>query len=449
MEGWNSGQRYIILVRLRAIAERFRQSLFFLPALLVAAFIALAEGVLALESSIPVTSLPMFLYTTVTSARSVLDTIAGAIITVTGLVFSVGVVALQLASGQFSPRVLRTFFRSRFQQFVMGFMVGVFTYCLMVLRTLRAPLSQNSEALIPGISVAGAVVLAVCAALLLLGYISRIARSMQVSEIIQRVTNETLAAVGRLCPQEQEATTEAVLPSLPDEPGYVVRAERHGWVQQATPEARLSLVPPGTLLRLDAQVGTFVAEGMPLCTLWPKPENARMVEKLIHLSFSLGPERTMQEDLAFGIRQLSDIALRALSPGVNDPTTACEVSVHLGAILRALFWRALPARLLVADAGRHALCPAARLKGDYVNLAFDQIRIAGVNQPAVAMVLLETLGMLLQEAREIGNAALVAALQKQAWLTVAGCTATSPLPADLERVRIVADEAGFSLEGCL
>jgi uncharacterized membrane protein len=441
----NSGRRYIIQVRIRAIVERLRQSLFFLPALLVVAFVALAEGLLSLDGSTPSSSLPEYLHTTVDSARSVLSTIAGAIITVTGLVFSVGVVALQLASSQFSPRVLRTFLRSRFQQFVMGFMVGVFTYCLVVLRTIHSPLQQNGEAVIPSISIAGAVVLAVCVALLLLAYINHIARSMQVTQIIRRVTDETLEAIDQLSPhQEGESDEEAWHPQVPDEPGYVIRTAQRGWVQQARPAALLSLVPAGTLLRLDAQVGAFVAEGVPLCTLWPKPEHAETVEKLIRLSVALGAERTMQEDLAFGIRQLSDIALRALSPGVNDPTTAYEAIVHLGVILRALFWRALPPRVLTGKEGRRLLRPDALLRVDYVNLAFDQIRLAGTNQPAIALALLEVLGMLLKEAREIGDEALVAVLQKQARLTVAGCAASSPLPADLERVRIAASEAGFS-----
>ena len=155
----------------------------------------------------------------------------------------------------------------------------------------------------------------------------------------------------------------------------------------------------------------------------------------------------MQEDLAFGIRQLSDIALRALSPAVNDPTTAYEVIVHLGEILRQLLLHDLPPITICGQEGRWLVRPHEFTHADYVNRAFDQIRQAGVSQTAIAMTLLETLGMLISEVNAIDLADRASPLRKQANLVLAGCKAACPLPEDLEQVYAAARKAGFQLEG--
>jgi uncharacterized membrane protein len=166
---------------------------------------------------------------------------------------------------------------------------------------------------------------------------------------------------------------------------------------------------------------------------------------LLREAIQLGPARTMQEDLAFGIRQLSDIALRALSPAVNDPTTAYEVVVHLGAILRELLLRDLPPITISDQEGRWLVRPHEFTHADYVNRAFDQIRQAGVSQTAVAITLLATLGMLTSEVQATDLADRAVPLQKQAHLILAGCKAACPLPEDLEQVYAAAQKAGFQL----
>ena len=151
----------------------------------------------------------------------------------------------------------------------------------------------------------------------------------------------------------------------------------------------------------------------------------------------------MQEDLPFGIRQISDIALRALSPAVNDPTSAYEVIVHLGAMLRELLLRDLPLTSHSDQKGRRLVRPHEFTHADYVNWAFDQIRQAGASQPAIVFILLRTLGMLKEEVEAAGLPNRVVPLQKQAELILATCKATCLLSEDLEQVYVAARKAGF------
>lgn len=208
---------------------------------------------------------------------------------------------------------------------------------------VRAPLEQGGEAVVPSLSVAVAVVLGVAATLVILAYVNYIGHAMRVGNLIEHVTNETVAGLHHLpLHQVGDVSLDSTQEPHPEGSGYVVRAQRSGWIQQAPSQALLAAIPAGSVVQLDVRVGVFVPADRPLCTVWPVPEDPTRVEALLREAIQLCPARTMQEDLAFGIRQLSDIALRALSPAVNDPTTAYEVIVHLGAILRQLLLRDLP-----------------------------------------------------------------------------------------------------------
>jgi uncharacterized membrane protein len=438
---------HILFVRLRSASEWVSQSLFVIPALCVVAAVVLAEGLLAVDGFFSSQYLPPIFHTTVDSARSLLGTIAGAVITVTGLVFSLALVAVQLASSQFSPRTLRILYRSRFQQFIMGFMVGTFTYCLLVLRDLHAPFQSGGEASIPSISILGALALAVGAGLAILAYVNHIAHMLQVSEMIRRATQDTLETLHSLTRHQglQTAPDEETKP-LP-EGAHAVYAKRGGWVQQINNHALLGMIEQQTALRLETRVGNYVSQGSSLCTIWPPPEDPDYMDTLVCQAIKQGPVRTTQEDIAFGIRQLSDIALRALSPGVNDPTTAYEVIVHLGEILQNLLCRDLPPRAIAGEQGRRLLRPHELSHTDYINQAFDQIRIAGNNQAAIDIALLETLGTLLQGQQQGHDSACIDALQRQAALVLQGARTASFLPEDRERIRIAAREAGFEPEG--
>lgn len=438
----------IVVVQLRAISERFRDSFFFVPALYVLAAIALAELLHLVDASAVSASLPPFLRTTADSARSILSTIAGAIVTVSGIVFSLTVVVLQLASSQYSPRVLHTLLRDRLHRIVMGFVAGTFAYCLVVLWLIHAPAPGQSEVPIPGLSVALAVVLAIGAVLAILAYVDDTAHLMQVVELARRIVDETSIVIGHLpastpgVPEPERRRAEGI-DTQPAGSAVTVRASQRGWVQQADTDALLASIPRGTTLRLDVRIGQFVHEYTPICTIWPPPRDGGVTERLARRAIHVGRTRTTQQDIAFGLRQLVDIALQALSPAVNAPTTAYQVIVSLGALLRELLVRELPPVVVEGDEKRRLLRPHEMAYEDYVREAFEQIRTVGAQHPSIVVTLLETLGALASELEEAGFGNRVAPLRAEAALIRTAGLVNAPLPEDAETIRSAALKAGF------
>lgn len=427
-----------MLIALRERAERTRASLFFTPMLFVLGAIGLGFGSLALDEWISGRGydLPGILSSTVGSARALLGTVAGATITVAGIAFSVSLLLIQLASSQFSPRVLYGFFRDRFTKRVMGISLGTFTYSLIVLRGVRAPLEENGATIIPHVSVFVALVLGIAALLAIIAFINHSAHSMAVGEIIRRITEEALAQIRRMCPHAAgTAPKPPVEGDRPHGPPLVVRAAADGWVQQIDARGMLRAVDAGSVIRLDVSPGVFVWRGAAIASVWPAPEDPEPVERAIRGDVRLGRSRTMQQDMALGFRQLVDIALRALSPGVNDPTTAYEAIVHLGTLMHELLGRDLPPRVEVGDDGRRLFRPHDLTHRDFVGLAFDQIRRAGSDAPSVADSLIDVLGRLVEALEAEGLVARTEPLRRQAALVLGGCERAGLLEDDLARIR--------------
>lgn len=437
-----------MIVRLRAGFEAFRDSLFFLPALFVVAAVVIAQGMLALDSRVSLGSVPTFLRFTVDSARALLATVAGATITVTGIVFALTALSVQLASSQFSPRVVRGFLRDRFVQAAIGFMSGNFTYALVVLRAVRTPDGDASQ-VVPNLSAGLALVLAVIMVLVIIAYVDHTAQSLQATHLIGDITQGTVALVAKRFPNEGEGEgeDEPPPPSAPAAGGHRVSAPRSGWLQQVSEADLLGALPPGGLLRVELRVGSFVHAGRRLCTVWLNdPCDDSVLEALdeeIHEAFVIGRARTMQQDVDFGMRQLADIALRALSTGVNDATTAYECIVHLGEVLYEILRRDLPPAVRHGKDGRCVLRPHEPTHDDYVARAFDQIRINTAPMPGLSVALVRTLGSLAAELDDLGLGDRVPPLTRQAQLVVAGATAEDSLSEDLDLVRQAALDAGF------
>lgn len=430
-------------VRLRAAVERFRSSLFFFPVLFVGGAVVFGQVMLAVDGRVDTDALPGVARTTVDSARAVLATITAATITVAAVVFSVTVVSAQLATSQLSPRVLRIVIRDRFQQVAMGWMVGTFTYGLVVLRAVRGPGEEGGDPVVPNMAVSVAVVLAIVAVVMILGYIDRSARLMQAGRVIRRITDETVDAACRLMPEHTPGSFPPPCPPAPAGDPLVVRAEATGWIQQLDTATLLRSLPPGALAHLAVRVGGFVAPGAPLVLVWPAQAGKDSDLQAVSGAFALGPERTMQQDLAFGIRQLVDIGLRALSPGVNDATTAYEVVVHLGAVLRVILLRDLPSPVQVDDRGTTVVRPHDFTHDDYVRRALDQLRINAAGQPGVMVALCNLLGTLVADMDAAGLGDRTGSLCEQAHLALEACAATDLPPADLQPIRDALDHHGL------
>lgn len=378
-----------------AFAERFRTSLFLIPMLFVIGAIVLGELTLLLDSSLGAgNELPLGLTSTVESARAVLSTVAGATITFAGIAFSVSLLTIQLASSQYSPRVVSGLFRDPFNKRVIGIVIGTFSYCLIVLRSVRSSLERTGDPVIPNVSVAIAVILGITSILVIIAFIDHNAHAMEISKILDVVTHDAVGAVDRHWSVDIFEPSIIQRPEiLPPDAGFVVRFERIGWVQLLDAKALLGSVPEGGTIRLDTAVGRFAIQGAPFCTIWPTPIDPDQVTRVALDAVHIGETRTLQQDASYGIRQLADVVLKALSPGVNDPTTAQDAIFHLGAVLREFLQRDEPARDLTHDHRRLVLAQAEDHRG-ILGLAYDEIRPAAASLPAVSIYLLESMSLL-------------------------------------------------------
>ena len=424
-------------VRLNAVVERLRASLFMVPMAAVIGAIALALGTVALDDRIDAEAgdLPLGVGSTVESARTLLSTVAGATITFAGIAFSISLLVIQLASSQYSPRVIHTLFRDPFNRRVMAVVVGTFTYCLMVLRAVRSSLDEGGDPVIPNVSVAIAVVLGIASVLAVVGLIDHNAHAMDVTRILRRVTSETRTQ-SRAHPLGLEGavgSTAAAQHLRHDQAGEVVRAGGSGWVQQVDLQALSRCGPAGATIALATYPGRYLVEGAVLARVVADREPL-VDAATIRDAVVLGESRTMQQDPSYGLRQIADVALRALSPGVNDPTTAQEAIFHGAAALAELLAQPEAPKVVEREAGGLLLLLAAPSPRDLIGLTFDEVRRSARTLPAVGVYLIEALG-LVREAVAPAPADVDGALVEQAALVLSHAEGAGLEDDGLEAVR--------------
>lgn len=435
-------------LRLNALAERTRASLFFIPMLSVIA--AVVAGWLALSWDRHLDQspegLPFGLVTTVDGARSLLSTIAGATITFAGIAFSVSLLIIQQAASQYSPRVVHTLFRDPFNKRVMGLVVGTFTFCVVVLRSVRGPLDQGGDPIIPNVSVAIAVVLGVTTILAIVAFINHSAHSMDVSEILERVRNETIETVRRTWrePEHQgSATGRRGEEPPPDTADWCrIRFRASGWIQQIDYDALLEGIDDGAILRLETRPGRYAVDGSVVALTHPAPADREALQEAVNDAVAVGATRTMQQDASYGLRQLADVALKALSPGVNDPTTAQDATFHTAAVLAEMLRRDPPQPAISTRDGRRLVDAQRLTPAELVGLAFDETRRASAGLPAMCGYLLEALALVAEPLLACGLPDRAEPLHVQATLVLDGCR-TAELGADDLRTVEAAYERHF------
>ncbi len=422
-----------------AFAERLRGSLFVIPMTFVLIGIVLGQLGIALDQAISdgTSHLPLGMTSTVESARAVLSTVAAATITVAGISFSVSLLTIQLASSQYSPRIVSGLFRDPFNKRVIGLVVGTFAYCLVVLRSVRSAIEQQGEPVVPNISVAFAVLLGIAAILAIIAFIDHNAHSMDISKILDDVTGDAIEAVDRHWSTNLFEPSPIQQPDVvPEEEGLGVTFDRDGWVQLLDHVALVELVPEGGTVRLDTAIGRYAISGSPLCTLWPVPTDIDKAVNQARATIHTGETRTLQQDASYGVRQIVDVALKALSPGVNDPTTAQDAIFHLAAVVRAFLEHDPPAQDVRHGNRRLVLIQAARDE-QLVALAYDEIRRAAAPQPMVSIYLLESISLVKRSLASARRQAVTRLLDRQAQLVMDGVVRTDISPPDLERVERV------------
>jgi uncharacterized membrane protein len=374
--------------------------------------------------------LPLRLTSTVDGSREILSTVASATITFAGIAFSIALLVFQLASSQYSPRVVHGLFRDPFNKRIIGVVVGTFAYCLTVLRSVRST-EDGADPLVPHLSTGVAVLLGVITVLAVVAFIDHAAHRMDVSEILQDVTRQTVAAA-----DTAERATAPVHADPPSADGLPVRFEHNGWIQQIDRRALLDLVPPGGVVALQSAAGRYAVTGTTACTLWPAPERADRDDAAARArkAIRLGDTRTMQQDATYGLRQIVDVALKALSPGVNDPTTAQDSIFHAAAVLHTLL-RGVEPKVVAGEDGRRLLLPEVPDEADLVALAFDEVRLAAHGNPAVSIYLLEAMRLLVDSLRHDGLHHAVEPILEQARRIRASVDRADLLPEDADRIR--------------
>ncbi len=417
--------------------EALRTNLWLVPTLEIAFAVALFAGTYALDRAAYDGSvqLPSFLVSgTADAARQILTAIAAAVITVVTLVFSITIVTLTLASTQFGPRMLRNFIRDRITQFTLGSFVATFVYAVLALGAIG---SGGHGDFVPHLSVTVTMALVVLDVAVLVLFIDHIAKSIQLPQVIASIARDLSQAIEAEVAPPAPGGAKAG-PSLSemlvrlDEDSGVVRAPSSGYLQYVGMSTLIDIASRGhAVIRLLRRPGHFVVEGEPLANVWPASA-APGVARALGGAHATGPHRTLTQDLSFAVDQLVEIAIRALSPAVNDTFTALACIDWLGDGLGKMADRWQPATVH-RDAAGHVRVITVTVNFDrLLERAHDKIRQASRGMPAVMIRQLDGLTKVMAYTTSPRQRELVLA---QAEMIMRACEESVPEQSDRADVR--------------
>ena len=314
------------------------------------------------------------------AARGVLAAVAGSLITVTSLTFSLTVVTLQLASSQFSPRLLRTFTQDMFVQVTLAIFLATFTFALTAFRSVRSA-EESGTAFVPRLAVTASFVLAMGSVVVLVLFLAHLTRQIRVETMLLRVGRDAAKTMRSNLRPRAEAS--APVPSTPTD-AIAVHARKPGFLTDVNTAALISAAAKeDAVVVLRRHVGSFVVQKTVLAQVWgsdggPLDESAvDRLSKAISLSVRLGRERTASQDIGFGLRQLTDIANKALSPGINDPTTGVHAIGYSASLLVELADYDLGPLVLLDDEDQPRVVLDRPEFGHFLDLAVAQPRSYG------------------------------------------------------------------------
>ncbi len=421
--------------------NHLRTSFWFVPAMLSMLGITLSLAMIRVDEQVPemvITHASWLWARGPDGALSLLSTIAGSMITIAGVVFSITIVALTLASSQFGPRLLRNFMRDPGNQISLGTFIATFLYCLFVIRAVKG--GEPEQVFVPFLSITVALFLAVASLGVLIYFIHHVAVSIQAPHVVAFVSNDLHDAITRLFPttiqdekgQASERHDGKDIPGEFEKNAIPVTASCGGYVQAIAVQELMDLAKSANvLIRVERRPGHFVVKGSPLALVWPEQNIDTKLAAKIHETFILGVQRTQEQDVLYALDQLVEIAVRALSPGINDPFTALGCIDRLGAALRQFGERVvhLPYHYDEQDVLRVIACPVT-FRG-MTEAAFNQIRRYGRSDASVTMRLLETIAVVAQFATRKENRL---ALREQAIMIKRG--SEEGLPEEMDRMAV-------------
>ena len=404
--------------RFRHVWESIHSSYWFVPGLMAIAALGLSLLTLRLDRTLKSETLEavrLIYLSQPEGARALLSTVAGSMITVAGVTFSIVIVVLSLASQQFGPRLLRNFMRDTANQLVLGTFVATFLYCLMVLRAVRSEDDGGGTALfVPQLSLTVALAITIVNLGVFIFFIHHIAESIQVETMLKHVSNQLRRRL-------ESNAHEAV--AFPDRKGGAglepapfpadsspLLARRSGYLQAIYEKGLIHLARErDVVVRLRVRPGDFLMEGLPLAdvaTRSGEPSGDGELAEAFDEHLSLGPHRTPEQDVAFLFEQLLEIGLRALSPSVNDPLTAMHAIDRITEHLRQLDRRDPPPQGRADDDGELRVIVPPLDEAALARRLLGALRTYGADHPLVARRLLERLHQLHDGARSEGLAAV-------------------------------------------
>lgn len=375
---------------LSEVWDRLTTGFWFIPSMMATGAVALAFASVQLDQSTPselATKVPWLYGGGPEGAAGVLTAIAGSMITIIGLVCSLTLVVLSLASSQFGPRLLRNFIRDRITQVVLGTFFAAFLYCLFVLRTIR----RGDAEFVPHISVTLGVLFAVAGLAVLIFFVHHMAMSIQADTLVARVSDELTSTINRLYPERIGDGADADVP-LPEGASGTVGADEDGYAQAVDAEAVMAAASEhDVVIELLHRPGNYVLLGAPVARVWPAERVSDELAQAVNDAIERGPARTPHQDVEFVINQLVEIALRALSPGINDPFTAVTCIDRLASGLAKLAKRQTPSKYRKDADGRLRVVAHPVHFTNALDAAFNQIRQFARNSAAIMIRLLEVI----------------------------------------------------------
>jgi uncharacterized membrane protein len=381
--------------KFRKLWDSLHSSYWFIPMLMAIAAVVLAFVMISLDragKAGPIEQLGWVYAGGPDGARAVLSAVAGSLATVTATAFSITIVALQLAASNFGPRLLRNFMQDTGNQVVLGTFIATFIYCLLVLRSIHG---EDYNLFVPQLSVTVGIILAITSIGVLIYFIHHASTIIQASHVIVGVSHDFDQALDRLFPEEigqdmsesQRAIGE--IPKQFDQEAASIRVNDVGYLQVIDDNELMKLARQYNLLiRLEVRPGQFIVKGNELVKVYPRERVDRSLADQVRKAFILGKERTEQQDIEFPIDQLVEIALRAISPAVNDPFTAIRCIDRLSASLASLAQREFPSSYRYDKAHNLRVIAQPITFEKLVDQAFSPIRQYARSDSAVIISLL-------------------------------------------------------------
>lgn len=385
-------------LRLLELLRRIRASYWFIPSLMALAAFVLSIILVSIDHRLGrdwIDGIPWLYANEPEGARAMLSTIAGSVISVAGVTFSITIAALSLASSQYGPRLIAGFMRDRGNQFVLGTYTSTFLYCLLILRTIRG---SETASFVPHLAIIVGLALAILSVGVLIYFIHHVSQTIRVSYVIHQVSQTLHRRIDSLqssAAQPAYAVDGGKWRDLPDDfsdRAVTIRSQRAGYVQVINDDRLVTIATKHDLLiRVQSRPGDFVVHDGELLHVLGRAADDVHVFKQLTDSFLLGIRRTDSQDVISLVQQLVEVAARAISPGINDPFTAITCIDWLTAAFSRLAAQNVPSAYRYDDSGTLRLVFEPATFEEFMDAAYDPLREYGRGMVEVVVRLLQSI----------------------------------------------------------